>query len=175
MALLWWSNIFRNFGVLWYICICMKPQIVIGFNSVWVRYMSGTRRFWFRNVVGRLHPIRCHVGLNSSWIGVRYICPIHNQSNNTDQPFGGHRWPNWYRHVPERSPTKPTPHRHITDRQPTICRERSFKMFVCPNINLHQTDKTESMPIVERSLPQFDHFSRFEVGFVSAWSVWSVY
>ena len=60
-----------------------------------------------------------------------------------------------------------------------INRERSFKhvsnKFVCPNISRHQTDKIESIPTVNRSLPEFDDFCRFEVGFVLVWPVWLGY
>ena len=44
--------------------------------------------------------------------------------------------------------------------------------FFFPIINWHQTDKTESIPTVNRSLPEFDDFCRFQVGFVSVWPVW---
>ena len=47
--------------------------------------------------------------------------------------------------------------------------------LVWPNINQHQTDKTKSIPTVNRSLPEFDHFCRFEVGFMSVWLVWLRY
>ena len=39
----------------------------------------------------------------------------------------------------------------------------------------HQTDKTESILIINRSLPEFDNFCRFEVGFVSVYLVWLGY
>ena len=91
MAPLWWRDIFRIFCVL--LCVGMTPQTVIGLHSVWIRYKSpGHSSVSIRECVGRLHAIRCYVGLDSvlnrSWIGVRLadICPMHNRSK-TDKPF----------------------------------------------------------------------------------------
>ena len=81
------------------------------------------------------------------------------------------------RTLPDKTDTTPTYNRQTTDnlsgRDLSNMFERSLPdKFVCPNINQHQTDKTESIPTVNRSLPKFEDFCRFEVGFVSVWPVW---
>ena len=84
------------------------------------------------------------------------------------------------RTLPDKTDSTPTYNRQTTDnlsgRNLSNMFERSLPdKFVCPNINRHQTDKTESIPTVNRSLPEFDDFCRFEVGFVSVWPVWLGY
>ena len=84
------------------------------------------------------------------------------------------------RALPDKTDTTPTYNRQTTDnlsgRDLSNMFERSLPdKFVCPNINQHQTDKTESIPTVNWSLPEFDDFCRFEVGFVSVWPVWLGY
>ena len=43
----------------------MTPQTVIGLHSVWVRDIVGQSLVLIRECVGRLHAIRCYVGLDS--------------------------------------------------------------------------------------------------------------
>ena len=167
------------FGVLLY--VGMTPQTVIGLRSVWVRDMSGTRRFWFRNVSADSMQFGVMSDLIRSWIGVwsADICPIHNWSKTDKSSTIGGRI---------KTNTSPNAPQHHTDIKPTEDRqfvhgrdlsnmfERSLPdKFVCPNINQHQTDKTESIPTVNRSLPEFEDFCRFEVGLVSFWPVWLGY
>ena len=71
--------------------------------------------------------------------------------------------------VIDKTDTTPTYNRQTTDnlsgRDLANMFERSLPdKFVCPNINRHQTDKTESIPTINRSLPEFEFFCRFEVG-----------
>ena len=82
--------------------------------------------------------------------------------------------------LPDKTDTTPTYNRQTTDnlsgRDLSNMFERSLPdKFVCPNINRHQTDKTESIPNVNRSLPECDDFCWFEVSFVSVWLVWLGY
>ena len=82
--------------------------------------------------------------------------------------------------LPDKTDTTPTYNQQTTDnlsgRDLSNMFERSLPdKFVCPNINWHQTDKTESIPTVEWSLPEFEDFCQFEVGFVLVWPVWLRY
>ena len=84
------------------------------------------------------------------------------------------------RTLPDKTDITPTYNRQTTDnlsgRDLSNMFERSLPdKFVYPNINRHQTDKTESILNVNRSLPQFEDFCRFEVGFVLVWPVWLGY
>ena len=116
---------FRIFGVLLY--VGMTPQTVIGLHSVWVRDMSGTRRFWIGNVSADSTQFGVMSDLIRSWIGVRSadIWRIHNQSK-TDKPstIGG-----WIK--TDTSPNAPPQNWHhtnilLTDNRHFV-RERSFK------------------------------------------------
>ena len=151
-------------------------RFTFGLGSRYVGHSS----VLIRECVGRLHAIRCYVGLHSvlnrPWIDVRSadICPIHNRSK-TDKPstIGG-------RTLPDKTDTTPTYNRQTTDNLSGSDLSNMFERslpdkFVCPNINRHQTDITESIPTVNRSLPEFDDFCRFDVGFVSVWPVWLGY
>ena len=177
MAPLWWRYTFRNF---WCAFICRYDatngyRFTFGLGSRYVGHSS----VLIRECVGRHHVIRCYVGLDSvlnrPWIGVRSadICPIHNRSK-TDKPstIGGRIKTDTSPNAPDKTDTTPTYNRQTTNNM----FERSLPdKFVCPNINWHQTDKTESIPTVNRSLPEFEDFCRFEVGFVSVWPVWLGY
>ena len=84
------------------------------------------------------------------------------------------------RTLPDKTDTTPTYNRQTTDNLSRRGLSNIFERilpykFVCPHINQHQTDKTESIPIVNRSLPDFHDLCRFEVGFVSVWPVWLGY
>ena len=156
-----------NFCVLLY--VGMTPQTAVGLHSVWFRDMSGTRRFWFGNVSADSTQFGVMSDLIRSWIGVRSadICPIHNRSN-TDKPYtiGGRIKTNT---SPERSPTKPTPHRHITDnlsgRYLSNMFERSLPdKFVCPNINRQNRIYTDCKPISPRIWWFLSVWGRFCVG-----------
>ena len=139
--------------------------------------MSGTRRFWFGN--GSLDAIRCYVGLDSvlnrPWI-VRSvdICPIHNRSK-TDKPstIGGRIETET---LPSAPPKKPTPHRHRTDRQPTVCRGeifqtclKDFSRQIClpkhkPTPNRQNRINTDCKPISPLIWWFLSVWSRFRVG-----------
>ena len=123
-------------------------------------------------------------GLIRSWIGLesvsgwptyaRYISDLRPTSH---LPSVAELRPTRSRTLPDKTDTTPTHNRQTTDhlsgRDLSNMFERSLPYkCVCPNVNRHQTDKTESIPTVNRSLPEFDDFSRFEVGFVSVWPVW---
>ena len=149
----------------------MTPQTVIVLHSIWVRDMSGTRRFWFGNVSADSTQFGVMSDLIQSRIGLELVSGR----------------PTYARYVTEKtftigcriktdtSPNVPRQNRHHTDIWPTDNRqlvgERSFKhvwkispdKFVCPNINRHQRDTVELIPTVNRSLPEFDDFCRFEV------------
>ena len=165
----------------------MTPQTVIGLHSVWVRDMSGIRRFWFGNVSANSMQFGVMGDLIRSWIGlesvsgrptyVRYITDLRPTNH---LPSVAELRPTRPRTLPGKTDTTPTYNRQKTDnlsgRELSNMFERSLPdKFVCPNIKRHQTDKTESIPTVNRSLPEFDAFCRFEVGFVSVWSVWLGY
>ena len=154
-------------------------RFTFGLGSRYVGHSS----VLIRECVGRLHAIRCYAGLDSvlnrPWIGVRSadICPIHNRSK-TDKPstIGGRIKTDTSRTLRDKTDTTPTYNRPTTDnlsgRDLSNMFERSLPdKFVCPNTDRHQTDKTESKPTVNRSLPEFDDFCRIEVGFVSVWPV----
>ena len=174
MAPLRWRDIFRNFCCAF---ICRYDatngyRFTFGLSSRYVGHLS----VLIRECVDRLHAIRCYVGLDSvlnrPWIGVRSadICPIHNRSKtNKPSTIGG-------RIKTDTSPNAPRQNRQTTDdlsgRDLSNMFERSIPdKCVCPNINRHQTDKTESIPTVNRSLPEFEDFCRFEVGFVGVTGV----
>ena len=86
-------------------------RFTFGLGSRYIRHLS----VLIQECVGRLHAIRCYVGLDSvlnrPWIGVGSadICPIHNRSK-TDKPstIGG-------RIKTDTSPNAPRQNRHHTD------------------------------------------------------------
>ena len=175
-----WEEIFsRIFCVILY--VGMMPQTVIGLHSVWVRDISGTRRFWFGNVSADSMQFGVMSDLIRSWIGLESVSgrPTYARYTTDLRPTN---------HLPSVAELRPTRPRTLPDTTPTYNRQTTDNLsgrdlsnmferslpdkFVCPNINRHQTDKTESIPTVNRSLPEFDDFCRFEVGFVSVWPVW---
>ena len=175
MAPLWWRDIFRNFCVLLY--VGMTPQTVIGLDSVWVRDMSGTPRFWFGNVSVDSTQFGVMSDLIRSWIGLESVsgrptyarCKTDLIRLTNHLPSVAKLRPTRPRTLPDKTDTTPTYNRETTDnlsgRDLSNMFERSLPdKFVCPNINRHQADKTESTPTVNRSLPEFDDFCRFEVG-----------
>ena len=146
--------------------------------------MSGTRRFWFGNVSADSMQFGVMSDLIRSWIGLESVSG----------------WPTYARYITDLRPTnhlpsvaelRPTRPRTLPDTTPTYNRQTTDNLsgrdlsnmferslpdkFVCPYINQHQTDKTESIPTVNRSLPEFEDFCRFEVGLVSFWPVWLGY
>ena len=165
----------------------MTPQTVIGLHSVWVRDMLGTRRFWFGNVLANSTQFGVMSDLIPSWIGLesvsgrptytRYITDLRPTNH---LPSVAELRPTRPRTLPDKTDTTPTYNRQTTDNLSGRDLSNMFERFlpdkfVCPNINRHQTDKTESIPTVNRSLPEYDDFYRFEVGFVSVWPVWLGY
>ena len=62
---------FWNFGVLLY--VGTAPQTVIGLHSVWVRVMSGIRRFWFGNVSVDTTQFGAMSDLIWSWINLESL------------------------------------------------------------------------------------------------------
>ena len=182
MAPLWWRDIFRNFSVILY--VGMTPQTVTGLHSVWVRDMSGTRRFWFGNVSAYYMQFGIMSDLIRSWFGLESVSGRPTYARYTTDLRPTNHLPSVAklrltrpRMLPDKTDTTPTYNRQTTDnlsgRDLSNMFERSLPdKFVCPNIVRHQTDKTESIPTVNRSLPEFDDFCRFEVGFVSVWPVW---
>ena len=181
IAPLWWKDIFRNFFVLLH--LGMTLQTVIGLHSVWVQDMSDTPRFWFGNVSADSTQFGVMSELIRSWIGLesvsgrptyaRYITDLRPTNH---LPSMAELRPTRPRTLPDKTDTTPTYNRQTTDnlsaRDLSNMFERSLPdKFVCPNINRHQTDKTESVPTVNRSLPAFDDFCKFDVGFVSVWPV----
>ena len=78
------------------------------------------------------------------------------------------------RMLPDKTDSTPTHNRQPTDnlsgRDLSNMFERSLPdKFDCPNTYRSQTDKTDPRPTANRSLPEFNDFGRFEVGFVSVW------
>ena len=165
----------------------MKLQTVIGLHSVWVWDMSGTHWFWFGNVSADSTQFGVMSDLILSWIGLEsvsgrptYARCITDLRPTNHPPSVAELRPTCPRTLPDKTDTTPTYNRQTTDnlsgRDLSNMFERSLPdKFVCPNINRLQTDKTESIPTVNRSLPEFDDFCRFEVGFVSVWPVWLGY
>ena len=149
--------------------------------------MSGTRRFWFGNVSADSTPFGVMSDLIRSWICLesvsgrptyaRYITDLRPTNH---LPSVAELRLTRPRTLPDKTDTTPTYNRQTTDnlsgRDLSNMFERSLPdKFVCPNINRHQTDKTESISTVNRSLPECDNFCWFEVGFVSVWPVWLGY
>ena len=176
MGPLWWRDIFRDFCVLLYVGI--TPQTVIGLHSVWVRDMSGTRRFW----LGMNRPTPRNSVLCRTWFGQvsgrpTYARYITDQRPINHLPSVAELRPTRPRTLPDKTDTTPTYNRQTTDnlsgRDLSNMFERSLPdRYVSPNINRHQTDKTDQIdckPISPRI------FCRFEVGFVSVWPVWLGY
>ena len=133
--------------------------------------MSGTRRFWLGNVSADSTQFNNSM-LCRTWFGLESASgrPTYARYITDLTPT------NHILSVAELRPTRPRTLPDKTDTTPTYNRqfvgEISFKhvwkisprQIVCPNINRHQTDKTESIPTVNRSLPEFDDFCRFCVG-----------
>ena len=165
----------------------MTSQAVIGLHSVCVRDMSGTRRLRFGNVSAVSTQFSVKMDLIRSWIGLESVSgrPTYARYRADLRPTNhlpsvDELRPTRPRMLPDKTDTTPTYNRQTTDnlsgRDPSNMFERSLPdKFVWPNINRHQTDITESKPTVNRSLPEFDDFCRFEVGFVSIWPVWLWY
>ena len=146
--------------------------------------MSGTRRFWFGNVSADSTQFGVMSDLIRSWIGLESVSGRPTYARYiTDLRLTNH--------LPSVAELRPTRPRTLPDKTPTYNRQTTDNLsgrdlsnmferslpdkFVCPNINRHQTDKTESIPTVNRSLPEFQDFCQFEVGFVSVWPVWLGY
>ena len=149
--------------------------------------MSGTHRFWFGNVSADSTQFGVMSDLIRSWIGLEsvsgrptYARCITDLRPTNHLPSVAELRPTCPRTLPDKTDTTPTYNRQTTDNLSGRDLSNMFERFlpdkfVCPNINRHQTDKTESIPTVNRSLPEFDDFCRFEVGFVSVWPVWLGY
>ena len=178
MAPLWWRYTFRNF---WCAFICRYDdtngyRFTFGLGSRCV----GHSLVLIRECVGRLHAIRCYVGLDSFLnrprISVRSadICPIHNRSKtNKLSTIGG-------RIKTDTSPNAPRQNRHHTDIQPTDNRqfvgERSFKHVwkisprqIClpehkPTPNRQNRINTDCKPISPRIWGFLSVWGRFRVG-----------
>ena len=124
LAPLWWINIFRIFVCfIWRFDATKGYRFIFGLGSRYVGHSS----VLIRELSADSTQFGVIWDLIWSWIGVRSadIWPTNNLSKTGQTVY--HRWPNEDRHVAERSPTKPTPHRYITDRQPTICRGETFQ------------------------------------------------
>ena len=129
-------------------------------------------------------PTPCNSVLCRTWFGLesvsgrptyaRYITDLRPTNH---LPSVAELRPTHPRTLPDKTDTTPTYNRQTTDNLSGRDLSNMFKRslpdkFVCPNINRHQT---ESKPTVNRSLPEFDDFCRFEVGFVSVLPVWLGY
>ena len=137
IAPLWWRDSFRIF-LCAFIC---RHDTTNGYRFTFAlgsRYV-GHSSVSIRKYVGRLHAIRCYVGLDSvlnrPWIGVRSadICPIHNWSK-TDKPstIGG-------RIKNDTSPNAPRQNRQIClpEHKPTPNRQNRINTnikSICPRI-----------------------------------------
>ena len=167
MEPLWWRDIFQIF-----LCafICRYD------NTNGYRFIFGLGSRYCRAIVGfdsgMCRPTPRNSVLCRTWFGL-------GSALNRCQ-FGRHMVefrPTRPRTLPNNPDTTPTYNRQTTDnlsgKDLSNMFERSLPdKCVCPNINRHQTDKTEPLPTVNRSLHEFDEFCRFEVGFVSVWPVW---
>ena len=165
---------FRNF---WCASLCRHDAshatncYRFAFSLGWI--YVGHSSVLIRECIGRLNAIRCYVGLESALnrpsIGVwsADIYQIHNWSK-TDKPsvIGGLT-------KTDTSQNAPRQKRHPIFQ--TCLKNPPPPQLVCLDINRHQTDKNESIFIINRSLPEFDDFCRFEVGFVSVYPVWLGY
>ena len=108
------------FGELLY--VGMTPQTVIGLHSVWVRDMSGTRRFWFGNVSADSMQFGVMSDLIRSWIGLesvsgrptyaRYITDLRPTNH---LPSVAELRPTRPRTLPDKTDTTPTYNRQTTD------------------------------------------------------------
>ena len=147
MAPLRRRDIFRNFCVLLY--VGMTPQTVIGLHSIWVRYMSGTRRFWFGNVSADSTQFCIISDFIQSWIGlesvsgrltyVRYITDLRPTNH---LPSVAELRPTRPRTLPDKTDTTPTYNRRTTGNLSGTDLSNMFERslpdkFVCPNINRH--------------------------------------
>ena len=164
----------------------MTPHRVIGLHSVWVRALPGTRRFWFGNVSADSTQFGVMSEFIRSWIGLESVsgrstyARYNRSKTDMSLPSVTELRPTCPRTLPDKTDTTPICNRQTTNnlsgRDLLNMLERSLPgKFVCPNINRHQTDKTESIPTVNLSLPEYDDFRRFEVGFVSVWPLWLGY
>ena len=158
-------------------------RFTFGLGSRYVGHSS----VWFENVSADSTPFGVMSDLIRSWIGIEsvsgpptYAWYITDLRPTNHLPSVAELGPTRPRTLPDKTDTTPTYNRQTTDnlsgRDLSNMFERTLPdKFVCPNINRHQTDKTESIPTVNRSLPECDDFCWFEVGFLSVWLVWLGY
>ena len=155
--------------------------------SVYIRFGSKICQALIGFDSGMCRPNPPHLVLCWTWFGlesvsgrptyVRYITDLRLTNH---LPSVAELRPTRPPTLPDKTDTTPTYIRQTTDnllgRDLSNMFERSLPdKFVCPNINWHQTDKTESILTVNRSLPECDDFCWFEVSFVSVWPVWLGY
>ena len=107
MAPLWWRDIFRNF-LCAFIC-----------NSVWVRDMSGTRRFWFGNLSADSTQFGVMSDLDRSWIGLESVSGRPTYARYITDLRPTNRLPS----VAELRPTRPRTLPDKTDTTPTYNRQ----------------------------------------------------
>ena len=158
--------------------------MVIGLHSIWVWDMLGSRRFWFWELSTDSTEFGVKSDFIRSWISLEsvsgrltYAQYITDLRLTDHLPSVAELRPTCPRTLPDKTYTTLTYNRQTTDnlsgRDLSNMFERSLPdKFVCLNINWH---KTESIPIVNRSLPEFVDFCQFEVGFMLVWQVWLGY
>ena len=168
----WWIP---HFDVL-YMQVWRHKQL-----SVCIRFGFGVCRARVGLDSGMCRPTPRSSVLCRTWFGLasvsgrptsaRYITDL-RPTNHV--PSVAELSPTCPRMLPDKTDSTPTHNRQPTDnlsgRDLSNMFERSLPdKFDCPNTYRSQTDKTDPRPTANRSLPEFNDFGRFEVGFVSVW------
>ena len=163
-----------------WVCVLWLPESLMDLSALcYIRFGFEMCRALVGFDSGMCRPTPPNSGLCRTWFGLEslsgrptYARHMTDLRPTNHLPSVAELRPTHPRTLPDKTDTTPTHNRQTTDnlsgRDLSNMFERSLPdKFVCPNINRHQTDKTESIPTVNRSLPEFDAFCRFEVGFVS--------
>ena len=157
----------------------MTPQTVIGLHSVWVRDMSGTRRFWFGNVSADSTQFGFISDLIRSWIGIESVSGRPTYARYTTDlrptnhlPSVAELRPTCPRTLPDKTDTAPTYNRQTTDNLSGRDLSNMFERFlpdkfVCPNTNRQNRINTDCKLISPRIwwfLLVWGRFSRCDWG-----------
>ena len=166
MAPLWGRDIFRNF----FCAFTCRYDATNGYRFTFGLFEICRALVGFDS--GMCRPTPRNSVFCRTWFGLGSVSgrPTYGRYKTDQRPTNylqseAELRPTRPRTLPDKTDTTPTYNRQTTDnlsgRDLSNMFERSLPdKFVCPNINRHQTDKTESIPTVNGCLPEFDNFGR---------------